>query len=216
MTEKEVHESPVSLGRPTVSSMMGKWSYDKRAKVPDNYVIKDNAAVFPTGKFYVMQAKVENAHLSGLIELQDTLGRYGQFSPDKAVTEDMAITQFIMDESGANDAHILMLFNNPETVHFEIVEETYVILNGYPSVIKAEVVKSGAELKSQLLEDGRLRETHAEILRVKMQLVKEQEEKDKAELREKRENWFHQWEWLEAKRLRGEFDEFTVNQEPVL
>jgi hypothetical protein len=123
-------------------------------------------------------------------------------------TPEIAINAFLMNSE--NDNKIMALFERPEIIEFTLMENKviYLLDDKYPTVISASITKHGDRFKNQLSEDQRFKDVYQEILREKSTFEKKEKEDRDREARDKRENNYHQWVWLERKRMEGEFNEF--------
>jgi hypothetical protein len=157
---------------------------------------------FPASKRYYLDYRTNYSTRGelnlGISKLNLILSRF------KTINE--AVNEFLMDT--ANEPIFKALFEHEEknVVNIVLVEEIGIELYRDSPIVVMQ--SSETDYTDKLLTDPRTIEAYQELQRAIEAERARQKEIDDTKLKDKMEVFYKQWEWLEKKRLNGEFDMF--------
>lgn len=173
-------------------------------------IIKDTegnpvAIQFPVEKRYSLDYKVDwsrqkgNTHIADIIETSNSFSRRHKF-----VSENEAVNNFLLDSD--NEPLIRALFFDSKMIQFFMIEEYCAELYRDAPLLTISAMK--IEYNEELLKNSAVIEAYEEIQRAQEAKNKALKEEEDAKIREKNRIFFEQWEFLEKKRAKGDFDYF--------
>jgi len=197
------------------------YNFSKETKLNDSAKVTESEVILPISTTYFVSSSFNeeeakktpfNTYVDGWSSFRGWEARGGVSSWTSKEfhfsSPEVATNAFLMDSD--NDNRILALFEKPELIEFMLIENKVINLmdDKYPTVVSTKINKGGEEFKNELLNDQRFKDVYQEILREKATFEKKEKADREKEAYDKRENNYHQWLWLEKKRLNGEFTEF--------
>jgi hypothetical protein len=207
------HDENGVFSSPITTMKTGEEFKRKKADPPKFLgVVSDKDVSFPIQRSYGLEVKAS----ANALKYTRSLSSFDYLSPTKrSKTVNQALLEFCTN-SGC-EGFIEALFKEPNSVEFELKCFSYIEMEeNNPRIIESKTLRSGAELKSELIENADFKAANAEILRVKIATERAAEQQEKQRVRQNREAWYHQWKWLEKKRTEGEFNEFLEEEDKIL
>ena len=172
------------------------------SKLNDTAIIENEFVKLPISHYYSLT--YENKLSANSIRGEYYTGYKKFVTPIYSETLDAEIISFALNPD--NDSAIQTLVEHQDQIDFLAIKLSSVILLNSPTFIKGEEYMSGDALKEMLLANDSIKAAYKEI-EIRREAVLEERRKQIKENNEtKLEGFYHQWEWLEKKRLNGEFD----------
>lgn len=184
-------------------------------KLSSSAIIDGDALHLPIETKYSLSCKILESEDEAFNKLFDIFPVRNYFAGDSKIklrllhfdSTELAISDFLLDEY--SDPWIVALFEAPHLVEFLIKEIRIVeVFEEQSLTISSSVIRRGEELKQEFFQDSQFKEAYEEIKRVQTEVERHIQEDEQQRLKDKRESFYRQWEWLEKKRAAGEFDEF--------